>query len=68
MSRVGIVTDSTSLLPNELIAEYGIRRVSMGIVLNNKVYRDHLDITTSDFWKMFPDFKEMPTTALCIEE
>ena len=26
MSRVGIVTDSTSLLPPELIAEYGIRR------------------------------------------
>ncbi len=63
MSEVGIVTDSTSLLPAALRAEYDIRVVSMGFILDNKVYRDHLDIETSEFWKIYPTFKETPTTS-----
>jgi DegV family protein with EDD domain len=64
MSGIGIVTDSTSLIPADLRAENGIRVVSMGYILNNKVYRDHLDIDTADFWKtVYPTFKEPPTTS-----
>jgi DegV family protein with EDD domain len=63
VSGIGIVTDSTSLIPAALRAEYGIREVSMGFIFNNKVYRDHIDIETADFWKMYPDFKETPTTS-----
>jgi DegV family protein with EDD domain len=63
MPEVGIVTDSTSLIPADLRAEYDIRVVSMGFILNNKVYRDHVDIETSEFWKIYPTFKEPPTTS-----
>jgi DegV family protein with EDD domain len=63
MSGVGIVTDSTSLIPPALRAENDIRVVSMGFILNNKVYRDYLEISTEEFWKIYPTFKETPTTS-----
>jgi DegV family protein with EDD domain len=63
MAQVGIVTDSTSGFSRELMTEYGIRIVSMGFISNSKVYRDYLDITTEEFWKIFPTFKEIPTTS-----
>jgi DegV family protein with EDD domain len=63
MQEVGIVTDSTSLIPAGLRAEYDIRVVSMGYILNNKVFRDHVDIETPEFWKIYPAFKEIPTTS-----
>jgi len=63
MSRVSIVTDSTTGLPEELVKEYDIRIVPMGFVLNNKIYRDYVDISVEEFWKMFPKFEEIPTTS-----
>jgi DegV family protein with EDD domain len=64
MSRVAIVTDSTSCLPPELSREYDIRFVPVGLVLDGKVYRDRVDITPAQFWSMFKDLKEMPTTTI----
>lgn len=63
MAQVGIVTDSTTGFPPALAAEYGIRLVPMGFILGNKVYKDYVDITPDEFWKIFPDFKEIPTTS-----
>jgi DegV family protein with EDD domain len=63
MSRVAIVTDSTSCLPPELSQEYDIRFVPVGLVIDGKVYRDRIDITPAQFWSMFKDLKEIPTTA-----
>ncbi len=63
MAQVGIVTDSTSGFSRELMKEYGIRIISMGFIMNNRVYRDYLDITLDEFWKIFPTFKEIPTTS-----
>ena len=62
MNRIGIVTDSTSVLPPELVHEYGIRIVPTGFIHNGKVYRDFQDITTKEFWKMFPEITTQPTT------
>lgn len=63
MAKVGIVTDSTTGLPADIVTEYGIQVVSMGFILNKKVYRDYLDIETDDFWKIFPTLEEIPTTS-----
>jgi DegV family protein with EDD domain len=65
MSQVGIVSDSVTGLSEETMRENGIHPVSMGFVHNNKVYRDFVDIRIVDFWKMFPTFKEIPTTSAC---
>lgn len=63
MSKVGIVTDSTNCLPPELIREYGIRVVPVGMVIEGKPYRDLVDITLDEFQGMINDLKKQPTTT-----
>ncbi len=63
MPRVGIVTDSVNCLPADLTKEYGIRVVPLGLSINGKSYRDQVDITTDEFWKLFPEIKEFTTSA-----
>ena len=62
MSRVGIVTDTVSCLPGELVKEYGIRVVPVGLVIDGQSYRD-TDLTNEEFWKLFYQAKEQPTTS-----
>lgn len=66
MSRVGIVTDSTNSLPAELIKEYDIRVGSVTMVIDGKVYRDQIDISNEEFFRMQKNLKEMPTTSSVI--
>ena len=63
MSKVGIVTDSTNCLPPELIREYGIRVVPVGMVIEGKPYRDLVDITLDEFQGMVNDLEKQPTTT-----
>ena len=63
MSKVGIVTDSTSCLPTELIQEYDIRVAPVHLIIEGKDYRDRVDITPSEFWRIFKDLKQLPTTG-----
>ena len=63
MAKVGIVTDSTNCLPRELIEKHGIRVASFRLIIGKKDYRDQIDITPAEFWKMFKTLKELPTTS-----
>ncbi|MFC2014267.1 DegV family protein [Chloroflexota bacterium] len=63
MSKVGIVTDSTNCLPAELIKEYDIRVGPYHLIMDGKDYRDQIDIAPDEFWRMFKDLKEIPTTS-----
>jgi len=63
MSKVGIVTDSTNCLPVKLIKEYDIRVAPLGLVIDGKDYRDQVDITPAEFYRIYRGLKEMPTTS-----
>lgn len=63
MPKVGIITDSTNCLPSELIREYGIRVVPVGMVIEGKPYRDLVDITLDEFQGMVNDLEKQPTTT-----
>lgn len=63
MSQVGIVTDTSSSLPRDLVKQYGIYAIPVGFVLSHKLFRDYVDITPEEFWKMFPNLKDTPTTS-----
>jgi DegV family protein with EDD domain len=63
MSRVGIVTDSTNCIPPELLKRYDIRVVPVGMIINNKVYRDLVDITLAEFKEMSKTLTEQPKTS-----
>lgn len=64
MSKVAVVTDSTSCIPPELVKKYGIRVGSYHIVMEGTDYRDLIDITPAEFWRKFKTLKKLPTTAV----
>jgi DegV family protein with EDD domain len=63
MARVGILTDTTNCLPQDLILQYGINVVPVSLILDGKVYRDQIDITPAEFWQKFKKLSEVPTTS-----
>lgn len=63
MKKVRIITDTISCLPADKVKQYNIRLVPLPLVINGKTYRDLVDITQDEFWKMFPAIKEFTTGA-----
>jgi DegV family protein with EDD domain len=63
MSRIGILTDTTNCLPPELIKQYSISVVPVGLVIDGKTYRDQFDITPAEFWNKFMTAEEIPGTS-----
>jgi len=63
MSKVGVVTDTINCLPPEAIKEYDIRVVPLALSINDQPYRDQVDITSDEFWKIFPEMKRFTTGA-----
>ena len=60
---VAIITDSSACLPEELIRKYGIEIVPMEFSLDGKIYRDGVDISPLNFYKLLSQLKETPTTS-----
>jgi DegV family protein with EDD domain len=61
MQKVAVVTDSISCLPPEILKEYDIRVVPVGLVIDRKVYRD-TELSNEQFWDLFYAAKEPITT------
>jgi DegV family protein with EDD domain len=61
MSKVGIVTDSTSCVPRELAEEYDIKVVPVGVTLDDRTFMD-TEITAEEFWRLFKAARNLPTT------
>jgi len=60
---VGIVTDSTADLPNELANAWGIAVVPAILVVNGKDLADGADISRKDFYQQLPRMQPPPTTS-----
>lgn len=52
MDKVAIITDSTACLTKEMLEQYGIRLVSTNILFDGRVYREYVDITTSQAYQL----------------
>lgn len=63
MRKVAIVTDSIACLPEELVEELGIRVVPINLICGDKVYRDGVDITPSEVYRMLREGDTLPTTS-----
>ena len=61
---VKIVTDSTSDLTPHIASPLGITVVPMYIHFGTKSYRDHVDLTTEEFYQKLASSKTLPTTAV----
>ena len=63
MSRVAIVTESSSNLPPEIVKEYGIHVLPLKVIWEEKVFRDGVDLTAQEFYSRLRMDHYMPTTA-----
>ncbi len=61
--KIGVVTDSTSDLPQYLVEQYGIEVVPSVLIIEGKEYIDGTGISRSEFYTRLPGFKSSPTTA-----
>lgn len=63
LENVAIVTDSTACLPQEVLNQYGIEVVPLRFAYEGKVYRDGIDITPEEIYRILPEAKKLPTTS-----
>ncbi len=63
MSKVMIVTDSTSDLPAELLKDLPVATLPLQVIWGNRTYLDGIDIHTQDFYKRLATEKVMPSTS-----
>ncbi|MGD0780210.1 MAG: DegV family protein [Dehalococcoidales bacterium] len=63
MRQVAIVTDTTACVPQEQVIRYDIEVVPVPLIINEKTYRDGIDITATEFYGMLRNAKKMPTTS-----
>ncbi len=63
MAGTRIVTDSTSCLPPELLEEYGISVVPVGLIVNGEHYRDRVDVSLEDICRWLETLDKQPTTS-----
>jgi DegV family protein with EDD domain len=61
--KLGIVTDSTSDLPQHIIDEHGIEVVPAVLILDGKSYADGKGISREEYYTRLPEMKVPPTTA-----
>jgi DegV family protein with EDD domain len=61
--KLGIVTDSTSDLPQHIIEEHEIEVVPAVLVIDGKPYEDGRGISREEYYTRLPEMKTAPTTA-----
>lgn len=61
--KVTVVTDTTACVPREYVAEYNIEVVPVHLIIDDKSYRDGIDITPTEFYTHLRQAKKMPTTS-----
>lgn len=61
---IKIMADSTCDLPQDIIEKYNIGVAPLNIIIDGKSYRDKIDLTTDEFFKLLEREKDHPTTSM----
>ena len=61
--KLGIVTDSTSDIPQYLIEQYELEVIPSILIMDGKEYADGIGISREEFYRKLPSLKMQPTTA-----
>lgn len=64
MEKVATVTDSTCCIPQELIERYHIHLVPALIIHEGRSYRDRIDISPTEIYRVMRKRKNLPTTSV----
>lgn len=63
MARIAWVTDSTSCITQEEAKKLGIHIIPVSIIMENKIYKDGVDITPDEFYSKLETVTELPKTS-----
>jgi len=63
MKKVAIVTDTTACVPQEQVARYDIEVVPVQLIVEDRTYRDGIDISPTEFYNLLRQAKNLPTTS-----
>lgn len=63
MSKVALVTDSTTYLPDDYLEKYHISVIPVVMIWSGKELRDGVDIQPEEFYIRLESAEEMPTTS-----
>lgn len=63
MSKIAVVTDSTTYLPAELVQKYNISIAPQVLIWGEETYKDGVDIESQEFFTRLKTAKVMPTTS-----
>lgn len=58
------MADSTCDLPQEILDKYNIAIAPLNIIIDGKCYRDKIDLTPDEFFKLLETLDEHPTTSM----
>lgn len=62
MKKIGLIVDSGSDVPKEIIDKYNIQVLPLSVTFKDGTFRDGVDISAQEVFDRLP--KEIPTTAL----
>ncbi len=63
MSRIAFVTDSTAGIPEDLVKQHDITVVPLQVIFGTEAYRDGVDLTQEEFFRLLKAAKTLPTTS-----
>lgn len=63
MSKIAVVTDSTSWMPGDLVAKYNITVAPQVLIWGEQTLNDGVDIQPEEFYTRIKTAKVMPTTS-----
>lgn len=61
--KIGILTDSTSDLPEEILKKYNINLIPLKVIIGEEHYKDKEEITSRQFFNKIKDTQVMPSTS-----
>ena len=63
MSKIAVVTDSTSWMPGDLVAKYNITVAPQVLIWGEQTLNDGVDIQPEEFYTRIKTAKVMPTSS-----
>jgi DegV family protein with EDD domain len=63
MPKIAVVTDSTADFPGDERERLGIELVHLSIAWDGDTFRDKLDLSTPDFYRLLPQRSSVPKTS-----
>ncbi|HEX9838967.1 MAG TPA: DegV family protein [Anaerolineales bacterium] len=63
MSKIAVVTDSTTYMPPELVRKHNISVAPQVLIWGDQTYKDGVDIDSREFFTRLKTTKVMPTTS-----